>query len=149
RLRGGGLLVGWAPPNFHAKALAFQLELRQTVLGNQTDQVAQLAHVNRLLEMSWHIPLAPSMAIASSALVAFGVRRDNVRLFFLIGHGRFRSRGHRTSDRFCGSCAIRFAASSIKIATENLSKAPSRPESRTGPDQIKLFLARAFAFCLR
>jgi hypothetical protein len=90
----GRFIVERPATNLDAEAFTLKFEQSQTVIGDQSDQLAQLIHIHRLLEVSWRlIPMAPAAAIAwptitrPSLRISFRPRRHDLRLFgFLIGH---------------------------------------------------------------
>jgi hypothetical protein len=84
------------------KSFALQFEQRQAILSYQRNQLAQLIHVNRLLEMSrLRRSMSPpaTVAVAVAALRRVLRRRNYLGGFVvLFGHDPLCSGRHRTSS---------------------------------------------------
>jgi hypothetical protein len=68
RRLGGRIFDERPTANLDSKPFAFQLEICESVRGDQVDQLAEFAHINRSFEMSWLIALSPPSTITRSAL---------------------------------------------------------------------------------
>ena len=57
------------PADLDVKPLAFQLEIRQPIVGDQSDQLAQLLHIDRGFLMSWLLLAMPTPVAVTMAAI--------------------------------------------------------------------------------
>src|SRR5437588_11348585 len=86
------LLIGkQVPADLHMKAFALKLEIRQGVVGDKADQLAQLFHVDGSFEVLRQGTIAATASIAMPLGPRFGRLFGCRLLAFLVAHVSFNS----------------------------------------------------------